>query len=129
MQNYNLFTSESVSEGHPDKMADQISDAPPPPPLSERPPSYRYESKVLQDSNGIINDIGSHRMEITLNDKLLIYGYFRLYTQDKYNLNMPPMIVKYCILYHSYPLQVVYEKYKRPRRKGPIFFRRDVNVQ
>ena len=27
MQNYNLYTSESVSEGHPDKMADQISDA------------------------------------------------------------------------------------------------------
>ena len=27
MQNYYLFTSESVSEGHPDKMADQISDA------------------------------------------------------------------------------------------------------
>ena len=27
MQNYTLFTSESVSEGHPDKMADQISDA------------------------------------------------------------------------------------------------------
>ena len=27
MQNYDLFTSESVSEGHPDKMADQISDA------------------------------------------------------------------------------------------------------
>ena len=27
MQNYKLFTSESVSEGHPDKMADQISDA------------------------------------------------------------------------------------------------------
>jgi len=27
MQNYNLFTSESVSEGHPDKVADQISDA------------------------------------------------------------------------------------------------------
>ena len=27
MQNYNLFTSESVSEGHPAKMADQISDA------------------------------------------------------------------------------------------------------
>lgn len=25
--NYSLFTSESVSEGHPDKMADQISDA------------------------------------------------------------------------------------------------------
>ena len=24
---YNLFTSESVSEGHPDKIADQISDA------------------------------------------------------------------------------------------------------
>ena len=27
MSNYNIFTSESVSEGHPDKMADQISDA------------------------------------------------------------------------------------------------------
>jgi S-adenosylmethionine synthetase len=27
MSSYNLFTSESVSEGHPDKMADQISDA------------------------------------------------------------------------------------------------------
>jgi S-adenosylmethionine synthetase len=27
MSNYNVFTSESVSEGHPDKMADQISDA------------------------------------------------------------------------------------------------------
>lgn len=27
MSNYTVFTSESVSEGHPDKMADQISDA------------------------------------------------------------------------------------------------------
>ena len=27
MSNYDIFTSESVSEGHPDKMADQISDA------------------------------------------------------------------------------------------------------
>ena len=27
MSEINLFTSESVSEGHPDKMADQISDA------------------------------------------------------------------------------------------------------
>ena len=27
MSNYNVFTSESVSEGHPDKIADQISDA------------------------------------------------------------------------------------------------------
>ena len=27
MHDYQLFTSESVSEGHPDKMADQISDA------------------------------------------------------------------------------------------------------
>jgi S-adenosylmethionine synthetase len=27
MSDYNLFTSESVSEGHPDKIADQISDA------------------------------------------------------------------------------------------------------
>ena len=27
MSEYNIFTSESVSEGHPDKLADQISDA------------------------------------------------------------------------------------------------------
>ena len=27
MTDYSLFTSESVSEGHPDKVADQISDA------------------------------------------------------------------------------------------------------
>ena len=27
MADYSVFTSESVSEGHPDKMADQISDA------------------------------------------------------------------------------------------------------
>ncbi len=27
MSNHYLFTSESVSEGHPDKVADQISDA------------------------------------------------------------------------------------------------------
>ena len=27
MSNYSIFNSESVSEGHPDKMADQISDA------------------------------------------------------------------------------------------------------
>ena len=27
MSQYSVFTSESVSEGHPDKMADQISDA------------------------------------------------------------------------------------------------------
>ena len=27
MREYSVFTSESVSEGHPDKMADQISDA------------------------------------------------------------------------------------------------------
>ena len=27
MSEYSLFTSESVSEGHPDKIADQVSDA------------------------------------------------------------------------------------------------------
>ena len=27
MSSYTLFTSESVSEGHPDKVADQVSDA------------------------------------------------------------------------------------------------------
>jgi S-adenosylmethionine synthetase len=27
MSKYNIFTSESVSEGHPDKVADKISDA------------------------------------------------------------------------------------------------------
>ncbi|MGB1174993.1 MAG: S-adenosylmethionine synthetase N-terminal domain-containing protein, partial [Luminiphilus sp.] len=27
MSSYTLFTSESVSEGHPDKVSDQVSDA------------------------------------------------------------------------------------------------------
>ncbi|MCZ6616509.1 MAG: hypothetical protein O7E57_00135, partial [Gammaproteobacteria bacterium] len=27
MSDYSVFTSESVGEGHPDKLADQISDA------------------------------------------------------------------------------------------------------
>ncbi len=27
MKDYQVFTSESVSEGHPDKVADQVSDA------------------------------------------------------------------------------------------------------
>ena len=27
MAEYDIFTSESVSEGHPDKVADQVSDA------------------------------------------------------------------------------------------------------
>ncbi len=40
MKNY-LFTSESVSEGHPDKVADQISDA-----LLDRFLAFDPESKV-----------------------------------------------------------------------------------
>ena len=40
-----LFTSESVSEGHPDKVADQISDA-----LLDEFLAYDHNSKVACDS-------------------------------------------------------------------------------
>ena len=44
MANY-LFTSESVSEGHPDKVADQISDA-----LIDNFLAFDAQSKVAQFS-------------------------------------------------------------------------------
>ena len=44
MKNY-LFTSESVSEGHPDKVADQISDA-----VLDKLLAYDCESKVAVET-------------------------------------------------------------------------------
>jgi len=41
MSERKLFTSESVSEGHPDKIADQISDAILDAVLSQDPDGYR----------------------------------------------------------------------------------------
>src|SRR5215470_15817958 len=45
MSDYTLFTSESVSEGHPDKLADQISDA-----VLDELLKYDYENKVKTQS-------------------------------------------------------------------------------
>lgn len=42
-----LFTSESVSEGHPDKVADQISDA-----LLDEFLAYDPQSKVACENTG-----------------------------------------------------------------------------
>jgi len=44
MSNYSVFTSESVSEGHPDKLADQISDAVVDAMLKDapKPETYKY---------------------------------------------------------------------------------------
>ena len=44
MKNY-LFTSESVSEGHPDKVADQISDA-----ILDKLLAYDKDSKVAVET-------------------------------------------------------------------------------
>jgi len=80
-----LFTSESVSEGHPDKVADQISDA-----LIDYFLAYDANSKVACETlvtTGLVvlagevkseayldvQDIAREAMDMQLQDKLLAY--------------------------------------------------------
>ena len=53
MADYSVFTSESVSEGHPDKMADQISDAVLDAML-EQDPDSRVACETLIKSNTVV---------------------------------------------------------------------------
>ncbi len=70
MSDYSLFTSESVSEGHPDKMADQISDAVLDAMLAQDP-----ESRVACETlikTGIVVLAGEYRSRAEVNlDKLV----------------------------------------------------------
>ena len=49
---FRLFTSESVTEGHPDKIADQISDS-----ILDSLPTQDVKSRVAVDPSGWILDI------------------------------------------------------------------------
>ena len=51
MNNY-LFTSESVSEGHPDKVADQISDA-----ILDEFLAHDPQSKVACEATQVLPDV------------------------------------------------------------------------
>ena len=63
MSEYKIFTSESVSEGHPDKMADQISDAVLDAMLKDDPES-RVACETLVKDNLVVN-IGAYLSKIT----------------------------------------------------------------
>jgi S-adenosylmethionine synthetase len=70
MSEYGLFTSESVSEGHPDKMADQISDAVVDAML-EQDPESRVACETLIKT-GIVVIAGEYRSRAEVNlDKLV----------------------------------------------------------
>ena len=70
MSEYSLFTSESVSEGHPDKMADQISDAVLDAML-EQDPESRVACETLIKT-GIVVLAGEYRSKAEVNlDKLV----------------------------------------------------------
>jgi S-adenosylmethionine synthetase len=82
MQNYSVFTSESVSEGHPDKMADQISDAVLDALIAQDPDS-RVACETLVKSN-VVMLAGEIRSKAEVNFDKLVRGVIRDigYTRD-----------------------------------------------
>ena len=79
MSEYKLFTSESVSEGHPDKMADQISDAVLDAMLKEDPES-RVACETLVKDNlvvlaGEITSTAEPDLEDLIRNVILDIGY------------------------------------------------------
>jgi len=82
MKNYRVFTSESVSEGHPDKMADQISDAVLDAMLAQDPDS-RVACETLVKSN-VVMLAGEIRSKAEVNFDRLVRSVIRDigYTRD-----------------------------------------------
>ncbi len=82
MKNFSVFTSESVSEGHPDKMADQISDAVLDAMLAQDPDS-RVACETLVKSN-VVMLAGEIRSKAEVNFDRLVRGVIRDigYTRD-----------------------------------------------
>jgi S-adenosylmethionine synthetase len=72
MQNYSVFTSESVSEGHPDKMADQISDAVLDAMLAQDPDSRVACETLLK--NNVVMLAGEIRSKAEVNFDRLVRG-------------------------------------------------------
>ena len=75
MSDYSLFTSESVSEGHPDKMADQISDAVLDAMLAQDPDS-RVACETLIKT-GIVVIAGEYRSRAEVNLDALVRSVIR----------------------------------------------------
>ncbi len=72
MKNYSVFTSESVSEGHPDKIADQISDAVLDAMLAQDPDS-RVACETMVKSN-VVMLAGEIRSKAEVNFDRLVRG-------------------------------------------------------
>ena len=72
MADYRDFTSESVSEGHPDKMADQISDAVLDAMLAQDPESRVACETLIKDSQVVL--AGEIRSNATLDVTALVRG-------------------------------------------------------
>ena len=83
MSEYKIFTSESVSEGHPDKMADQISDA--------------VLDAMLKDDPNSIRVIGSLSGSDTIMNKVLFIGTYPGLNEDmiKYEIEIIKNFAKY----------------------------------
>ena len=79
MSEYKLFTSESVSEGHPDKMADQISDAVLDAMLKEDPESRVACETLVKDNlvvlEGEITSTAEPDLEDLIRNVILDIGY------------------------------------------------------
>jgi len=82
MRNYGVFTSESVSEGHPDKMADQVSDAVLDAMLAQDPDS-RVACETMVKNN-VVMLAGEIRSKAEVNVDRLVRGVFHDigYTRD-----------------------------------------------
>ncbi len=75
MSEYSVFTSESVSEGHPDKMADQISDAVLDAMLEQDPESHVACETLLK--SGLVVIAGEVRSHATVDIDKLARGVIR----------------------------------------------------
>jgi len=88
MSDYSVFTSESVSEGHPDKMADQVSDAVLDAML-EQDPDSRVACETLV-KNSLIVVAGEIRSKADVNFDQLVRRVVREIGYTGYELGIDP---------------------------------------
>ena len=88
MADYSTFTSESVSEGHPDKMADQISDA-----VVDAMLAQDRDSRVACETlikSGIVVIAGEVRSRAEINLDVLVRQVIRDIGYDRAEVGMDP---------------------------------------
>src|SRR6187401_1216036 len=88
MSDYAVFTSESVSEGHPDKVADQISDA-----VLDAMLAQDRESRVACETlikTGIVVIAGEYRSRADVNLDRLVRNVIREIGYDSIELGFDP---------------------------------------